>query len=202
MADGPLTLVRTGSPVGRRLEQALAPQTVIRVGDGLASARDRLTGLPEPADDDGPERLLLELFGDEPLTGSSGIPDDDVWDRAHEVLDLAMAAIRRVGPRMIRRGAGRVLFVLPAAIKEPRELPLVATAFGAGLQGLAKHCANEWGHGTGVNTVLWRTSPQAAQHDGELDSVARTAAFLLSDAADHLNGAAVMVDGGVSKSIF
>jgi 3-oxoacyl-[acyl-carrier protein] reductase len=121
---------------------------------------------------------------------------------------------------MRRRGWGRVVAVTSIAVREPIATLILSNTARAGLTGFLKTTAREVaGDGVTVNSLqpgLHRTarltdvygddlSPLAATIPagviGDPDDFGAIAAFLCSDAASFITGAAIPVDGGGSHGL-
>ncbi|MGH7861585.1 MAG: SDR family NAD(P)-dependent oxidoreductase [Candidatus Dormibacteraceae bacterium] len=124
------------------------------------------------------------------------------------------------GPMLIEKGAGRVVATGSLAAIHGMNLRAAYSASKAGLSGLVRSLAVEWGpRGVTVNAVgpgIIRTpltqqyidaNPDRAQATiehtplrrlGEVEDVADVVAFLASDAARFVTGQTIFVDGGIS----
>ncbi len=129
------------------------------------------------------------------------LPSDDVWQLHDEWLDRVIRIAQRAGRGMIQRRSGKVVFILPAEVKQPHELRVIDSAYAAALQALAKHIANEWTNaGIAVNTLLWRGEEEGLA--SRMQSLVALITHLLSDPSAHISGAAIAVDGGYGQSLF
>jgi 3-oxoacyl-[acyl-carrier protein] reductase len=164
----------------------------------------------------GPIDILVNNAGvvvDRPLYAMTEADWDVVVDTN---LKGAFNMARAVLPRMMKRGAGRIVNI--ASVSALRGLPGQANyaASKAGLLGLTRALASESARfGVTVNAVapgfidtdLVRTLPEErraqilkgipmARLGGE-DEVAQAVLFLVSDAATYITGAVLPVDGGL-----
>lgn len=141
---------------------------------------------------------------------------------------LARAAL----PYMKKQRWGRLLFITSTTAKQPLHDLMLSSALRAGLTGLAKGLANEYGpHNVLVNTVIpghTRTERLQELEDvlsakrgvpgseivagwtaevptgrlGEPEEFAAAVAFLASERASFITGSSLAVDGGRIKNVF
>jgi 3-oxoacyl-[acyl-carrier protein] reductase len=146
-------------------------------------------------------------------------------------LRSAIALCREVIPSMIREKWGRILFITSIAVKQPLDGLIISNAIRAGVTGFAKTLSNELAsHQITVNTVMpgftkterlddlagtisrrdkitmdeafqkWvRAIP--LQRLGRPQDFGDIVAFLSGEPAGYITGAAIPVDGGLSKFI-
>ena len=142
--------------------------------------------------------------------------DDDDWKAVLAVnLDSAFYLSRAATPLLREAGGGSIVFVSSINGERGKFGQANYAASKAGLHGLAKSLARELGHfGIRVNVVapgMIRTPmtvslpaeiQEAARQDtclgrlGEPEDVADVITFLVSDAARHVTGQVLRVDGG------
>ena len=118
-------------------------------------------------------------------------------------------------PTMQAQGWGRILAITSISVRQPLDNLILSNTARAGATGFLKTLANQVApDGITVNSIqpgLHRTARLGALDAGSLDSLAATiptrslgdaedfgkvAAFLCSEAARFINGAAIPVDGG------
>lgn len=147
------------------------------------------------------------------------------WEAAYRSLVLSpMELIERAVPGMRERGWGRIVNVSSYAVREPIPYLMLSNAHRsatlAAFRTLARQLA---GDGITLNTVLAGMiatdrlielgggSREAVEENareqvpagrlGRVEEFAAAAAFLCSDAAGYVTGAALAVDGGLLRSV-
>jgi 3-oxoacyl-[acyl-carrier protein] reductase len=154
------------------------------------------------------------------------------WRAAVELTLLSNVYFaREVLPRMQRNRWGRLITLTSVSVKQPIEGLLLSNSLRAGVAGLAKTLANEFGaDGITVNNVcpgftltdrleelaekrakdagvdreqmLKNMSAQVpAGRLGRPDELAALITFLGSERASYINGTTIQVDGGLVKSL-
>jgi 3-oxoacyl-[acyl-carrier protein] reductase len=146
------------------------------------------------------------------------------WQDAYRTLVLApMALIERVVPGMRERGFGRVLSVGSTSVREPIPGLMLSNAHRTGLLAAIKTVAREVAaDGVTVNSILpgriatdrilemagsREEAERAAATEipagrlGTVEELAAVAAFLCSAQASYVTGTAILVDGGLTRSI-
>ena len=143
--------------------------------------------------------------------------DDDAWNTTLAVnLTGTYLMCREVGAGMLERGRGKIINLASqaASVALPDHVAYCASKFG--VVGMTRVLALEWGgRGVTANTIsptvvltplginAWDNAKGVA-HMAEIpvgrfampEEIAATAAFLASGAADMINGADLVVDGG------
>ena len=163
-----------------------------------------------------------------PAAGGFETFDDAAWLQAFELTTLGyVRAIRAALPHFREGGGGRVVNNTSVSTKQAIDGLLLSNVFRAGLVGLAKSLAREWGgEGILVNTVgpgridtdrvaqldtLWAGNKgisyeeQRAQAEaaiplgryGEPADFGRTVVFLCSEANTYVTGQNLLIDGGM-----
>jgi 3-oxoacyl-[acyl-carrier protein] reductase len=155
---------------------------------------------------------------------------DEAWRSSYELLiGGPLRLLRELVPVMGDRGA--ILFVTSSSVRQPIDGLDTSNVLRPGVNALAKVLARDLGEGgIRVNSVvpgridtdrLRANDGARAEREGRLvedvrresagqvpmgrygepEEIARVAAFLLSDAASYVNGAAVQVDGGLITAL-
>jgi NAD(P)-dependent dehydrogenase (short-subunit alcohol dehydrogenase family) len=130
-----------------------------------------------------------------------------------------LIAAQAFGPGMIKAGRGSIIHIASIAGTNTQPRSGAYSASKAGVLQLSKQLAVEWGpRGVRSNAILpglIRTPLSAAFYEnkefeekrkalvparriGEPDDIAQAALFLASDRAAYVNGAEILVDGGLN----
>jgi 3-oxoacyl-[acyl-carrier protein] reductase len=171
----------------------------------------------------GPVELLVTNTGGPPGADPLGFTREQ-WQEAHRELMLGpMALIERAVPGMRERGFGRILNISSIAAREPIPNLMLSSAHRSGMLATFRTLARELAaDGVNLNTILpgWiaterithlhgsieeaeeaaRTEVPAARL-GTVDEIGAAAAFLCSERAAYITGVALLVDGGLARSI-
>jgi 3-oxoacyl-[acyl-carrier protein] reductase len=177
------------------------------------------------------ERTLQAFGGIDIVVWNSGGPPpgkaaeitDDRLEAAFELLLLPAARVVRLTlPHLERSGAGRLLFITSAAVKEPTPHLALSNTIRPGVTGYAKTLSRELGpSGITVNCIAPGRidTPRMAEVYGEggpsAEELARipvgrlgtprefgdVVCFLASDRASYVTGTTVLVDGGLSHGL-
>ncbi len=190
-----------------------------------AEDTDRLiTGV---ADRLGPIEILLANNGGPPRGGFDALGDED-WQEGFEVSMMSIVRlVRGVLPGMKAAGWGRVLSIVPSSVRQPVDQLELSNALRPGIVGLFKSLAvTEGRHNVLFNCIApgrimtarflagseyaGLTEEQyAAKHAatiplgriGRPEELAAVVAFLASERASFINGATIIVDGGMIRSL-
>jgi 3-oxoacyl-[acyl-carrier protein] reductase len=197
----------------------------------MSSATDIDRLLAEVASELGPIDVLVNNVGHSPSRNFQRMTDDEWKSLFDLNLLAAVRCTRAVLPHMRERGWGRIVMVASAAAKRPRAELIDYSASKAAMLATAKALSRRYGpDGVLVNTVLpglirtemWeraageiaavrsiepdevfasRATEVPLGRYGTSEEVAAVIAFLASDAASYVNGAAIDIDGGLNPHI-
>jgi len=204
-----------GEEALRQTEHDLAART--RTGDVLAMAAD-VTQPDEPA------RLVestVERFGrlDIVVANAGGPPpgralevDDDSLRAALEANFLtSVRLVRAAVPHMRRQGWGRICLITSFSVKQPIPTLALSNSARTALWAWAKTAASDlFGAGITVNLACPghhdtdRMKQLGASSDtpmGDPADFGRVVAFLCSEPAGHVSGAALQVDGAQTSGL-
>jgi 3-oxoacyl-[acyl-carrier protein] reductase len=160
--------------------------------------------------------ILVANAGGPPPGNFASIDDVDAYRDAFSLNALSTIAMCKAAvPAMQERRWGRVVAVTSIAVRQPIEMLILSNTARAGVTGFLKTLAREVAHdGVTVNSLqpgLHATERVAQLHADESvaavgipagrigtpEEFGALAAFLCSDHAGYVTGAAIPVDGGV-----
>ena len=201
--------------LGAATTAAAAIEGAEAVGCDVTST-DSVTAAIDQVWASGPIDILVNSAGVALLAPAEELSDAH-WEATLAVnLSGTYRMCRAVGARMLERGSGKIINLASqaASVALPEHVAYCASKFG--VIGLTRVLALEWaGRGVTANTIsptvvltplgiaAW-DNPKGEAHMAEIpvgrfampEEIAATAAFLASGAADMINGADLVVDGG------
>jgi 3-oxoacyl-[acyl-carrier protein] reductase len=186
--------------------------------DGAGTLIDQVESQLGPVD-----VLVTNTGGPPPGDDPAGFTREQ-WEAAYRDLVLSpMALIERVLPGMRERGFGRIVNVSSMAVREPIPVLMLSNVHRSGMLAGFKTLARDVaGDGVTLNTLLpgrIDTDRVAASHGsreaaveaarrevpagrlGKPEEMGAAAAFLCSEQAAYITGVALLVDGGVTRSV-
>lgn len=172
----------------------------------------------------GPVDILVTNTGGPPADPDPLSFSPEQWEHAHRTLVLApMTLLRLVLPGMRKRGWGRVVGIASTSVREPIPAIMLSNAERSAQLAAYKTLAREVARdGVTINSLLTGSiaTERLASLAGSMENAARgaaatvpaarigrpeemawAAAFLCSDRAAYITGAALAVDGGALRGI-
>ena len=172
----------------------------------------------------GPIEILVTNTGGPPPGADPLGFSREQWEDAYRTLVLSpMALVEAVVGGMRSRGWGRVVNVASTSVREPIPVLMLSNAHRSATLTAWKTLAREIaGDGVTLNTLLpgriatqrladnqgsLEAAAEAARTEvpaarlGEPAEMAAAAAFLCSDRAGYITGVALLVDGGLTRSV-
>jgi len=188
-----------------------ALRTDISEPDGVAALVERVEALSRPVD------ILINNAGLAQRAPAEHHTDAQ-WAEVIAVnLTAPFILAREFGSRMLRRGAGKIVFLASMTTYQGGRDVVGYTASKSGVAGIVHALANEWaGRGVNVNAIApgyIETDLTAGSHQdpvlrrafqdripagrwGSPADLGGAAVFLSSAASDYVNGVVLPVDGG------
>jgi 3-oxoacyl-[acyl-carrier protein] reductase len=167
--------------------------------------------------------LVTNTGGPPPGPDALGFTREQWLDAYRDLVLAPMTLIERALPGMRERGFGRVLNVSSSAVREPIPVLVLSNSHRSALLAAFKTLARQVaGNGVTLNTLLpgriatdrladdqGSLEPaEAAARDqvpagrlGRVEELAAVGAFLCSEQASYVTGTALLVDGGLTKSV-
>lgn len=204
-----------GQEAARQITASTGRQARAVAADvAIAADVDRMV---ETIEAERPIDVLLNCAGVN-IRGNSHELSEADWDSVIDTnLKGTFLVCRAIGPRMVKRGWGRVINMgsMLSVIALPGRAPYAASK--AGVLNLTKVLALEWA-GTGVTANTICPGPFATEMNrqllndpvkyqefirqipmgrwGELEEMTGVAVFLATDASSYITGSALFIDGG------
>jgi len=205
------------------VEQIIENETngsVLSVVGDLTSEKDRKDLVSKARAHFGAIDILVTNTGG-PSAGTFEQFQSDDWRSFFELLFVSVSdIIQQVIPDMKAKKGGRILMISSVTLKQPVDNLIASNAVRTSILGLMKSLANELGpHGVTVNTLMPGftltnrlrnlidqnqdvnkvTDTIPLRRFGQPEEFGEAAAFLCSERASYISGAAIPVDGGWVK---
>ena len=209
------TVAMNGRDRGRLDEAAASVRDAIALDGDVGSVEGAEAFVAAATDALGGIDILVTNGGGPPPGTFASTEVADYAPALEQNLTASVAMCHAAVPTMQERRWGRVLAITSISVRQPIATLLLSNTARAGLTGFLKTLAREVaGDGVTVNSLQpgYHATPRlvAALGDdleslaadvpagriGDPDDFGRIAAFLCSDAASFMTGAAVNVDGG------
>lgn len=175
--------------------------------------------------------ILCMSTGGPPSGNFADVTPEDFTRSANDLIESLVRLIKGVVPDMQERKWGRVLAVTSMSAAQPVDNLILSNTMRAGITGLMKSLANEYGRdGLTFNALMpgftetgrmesvlrnaadakgisYDAAKDAAMQDvplkrvGQPEEFAALAAFLASERASYITGTSIPVDGGYIKGI-
>ncbi len=175
---------------------------------------------------------LVVNAGGPPAGRFDDFEEADWYNAFELTLMSAVRMIRSVLPTMRQQKRGSILTVTSLSIKEPIDTILLSNVMRSGVVSLVKSLSKDLsGEGIRINNLVpgtihtdritslnqhrakrFGTTPEQIQQEseaaipmgryGKIEEFGSAGAFLLSDAASYISGATLVVDGGLSRTVW
>lgn len=219
LAEAGCVVVMNGRDNDRLADAAASVPGAIPVSGDVGTADGAAAFVDVAAEVLGGIDILVTNAGGPP-PGTFASTPVDAYPQALELnLVASVAMCRNVVPAMREQGWGRVVAITSISVRQPIEHLILSNTARAGLTAFLKTLATEVaGDGVTVNSLqpglhatdrlrslgsdldeLARSVPAGIV--GDADDFGRVAAFLCSDAAKFITGAAIPVDGGSYRGL-
>jgi 3-oxoacyl-[acyl-carrier protein] reductase len=217
-------VVITARDAARTAQVAAEIGAVAGLGWDTADLKAAPALVTRVGEETGPVDILVTNTGGPPADPDPLALTTEQWVQAHRTLVLApMTLLRLVLPGMRRRRWGRVVGVASTSVREPIQALILSNAERSAQLAAYKTLAREVaGDGVTINTLLTGSiaTERAASFAGSMaaaeaaaaesvpagrlgrpEEMAWAAAFLCSERAAYITGAALAVDGGALLGI-
>lgn len=215
-------IVAMGSRTKERIEAAAAdvPNAIPIVSD--VGTRDGATRfVTESMNELGGVDILITNAGGPPIAGWSDAELDQYADAVElNLMSVVAMSLAAIGP-MQEQKWGRILAITSISVRQPLSNIILSNTARAGATGFLKTLATGVAaDGVTVNSLqpgLHLTDRVRSMHDGEVpagaadgiptktfgdpDDFGQVAAFMCSDAAKFITGAAIPIDGGAAGGL-
>ena len=154
--------------------------------------------------------ILVANAGGPAPGGSLGVDDDALTAAVNANMLTSIRLVQAALPYMRATGWGRVCLITSSTIKEPSPVLALSNTARTGLWAWAKIAANEVAaDGITINTACpglhdterIRSLGHSGARIGDPADFGRVVAFLCSQPANFINGAALLVDGGAYRGL-
>ncbi|MCB0279004.1 MAG: SDR family oxidoreductase [Calditrichaeota bacterium] len=156
----------------------------------------------------------LVISSGHPPKGELGKISDDDWLSAFNLLFLSVVRLCRLTlPHMLKQKSGSIAIISSFGAKEPSLSFPTSSVIRSSLLAYCKLFSQQYGGShLRMNCILpgfidsYPVDPKTIEQipmkrPGTVTEIAKTAAFLISDDAQFINGQSIFVDGGMSRSI-
>lgn len=204
----------------RRLGAAYPESRVLGLLADVSSA-DGAAGFVDAARDRlGPIDILVVNSGGPPSGGTADMTPDDYQQALTATTVASIAMCTTALDDMVAQGWGRIVGITSMTVRQPSNRLVLSNVARAGLTAYFKTLSEDVAaKGITVNTVqpgshetdrlrsLWRGDMGAAAAGvpagvvGDANDFGKIVAFVCSDAAKFMTGAAIPVDGGATKGL-